>query len=286
VRQVVAEAVRTSLVSERPMVKMSMNELSTYSWTFDEDVMHYLQADYEAVGVWRPKLTDYGEQRGIELLRDHGLAVSNLLWAGGFTGSDGRRYQESIDDAIEAIHLAEELATDCLVLYTGSRAGHTLNHARRMCRNALRELLPVAESCGVTLALEPVASECGGEWTFLHSLESAHRFLDEIPSPYLKLAFDTYYLGQGAMDLAEVEAIGNRVAVVHLGDARSSAQGEENRCLLGEGRVPNAEIVQALIEGGFDGYCDVKLFGEDLELCCYHRILEHSRAALSQLIGV
>jgi sugar phosphate isomerase/epimerase len=268
------------------MVRLSMNELSTYSWTFDEDVTHYLQADYEAIGVWRPKLTDYGEQRGIELLREQGLAVSNLLWAGGFTGSDGRRYEESIEDAVEAIYLAEELATDCLVLYTGSRAGHTHNHARRMCRNALRELLPIAESCGVTLALEPVTSQCGGEWTFLHDLESALRFLDEIPSSHMKLAFDTYHLGQGAIELQEIEAVGGRVAVVHLGDSRSLPQGEQNRCLLGEGRVPIAEIVQALVEGGFNGYCDVKLFGEDLELCCYHQILEHSRAALSQLIGV
>jgi sugar phosphate isomerase/epimerase len=265
---------------------MSMNELSTYSWTFDEDVLRYAEADYEAIGVWRSKLTDYGEQRGVELLREQRLAVSNLLWAGGFTGSDGRRYHECIEDALEAIYLAEELATDCLVLYTGSRSGHTFNHARRMCRNALSELLPVAEACGVTLALEPVASQCGGEWTFLHDLDSALRFLDECPSPYLKLAFDTYQLGQGPLDLSRLESIGGRVAVVHLGDSRTLPRGEQNRCLLGAGQVPIAEIVAALVEGGFDGYCDVKLFGEDLELCCYQEILEHSRAALSQLIGV
>jgi sugar phosphate isomerase/epimerase len=268
------------------MVRMSMNELSTYSWTFDEDVLRYFEADYEAIGVWRSKLTDFGEHRGIELLRDQRLAVSNLLWAGGFTGSDGRRYQESIDDAIEAIYLAEELATECLVLYTGSRAGHTYNHARRMCRNALAELIPVAEACGVTLAVEPVSSQCGGEWTFLHDLDSALRFLDECSSPHLKLAFDTYHLGQGPVELSQIEAIGARVAVVHLGDSRQLPQGEQNRCLLGEGRVPIAEIVAALVEGGFRGYCDVKLFGEDLELCCYQHVLDHSRAALDQLMGV
>ena len=105
------------------MVGMSMNELSTYSWTFDEDVLRYAEAGYEAIGVWRSKLTDFGEDKGVELLREQQLKVSNLFWAGGFTGSDGRRYRESIEDAIEAIYLAEELAAECLVIYTGSRAG-------------------------------------------------------------------------------------------------------------------------------------------------------------------
>jgi sugar phosphate isomerase/epimerase len=209
-----------------------------------------------------------------------------LCWAGGFTGSDGRRYQESIEDAVEAIHLAAELAAECLVIYTGSRSGHTQNHARRMSRSALVELLPVAETYGVTLAVEPVLEGSGGEWTFLHDLDSALEFIDQFDSPYVKIAFDTYHLGQHDVNLARIEAIGSKVAIVHLGDARQLPQGEQNRCLLGEGRVPLAEIVAALVEGGFGGYCDVKLFGEDLELCSYEHILKHSREALQQLIGV
>ncbi len=268
------------------MVRMSMNELSTYSWTFDEDVLRYAEAGYEAIGVWRSKLTDFGEEKGAELIRDQQLQVSNLLWAGGFTGSDGRRYRESIEDAIEAIHLADEIGAECLVVYTGSRLGHTYNHARRMSRNALLELAPIAEACGVTLAIEPVASQCDGEWTFLHDLETANEFLDELNAPTVKLAFDTYHLGQSHVDLRQIEAIGSRVAVVHLGDAHHLPQGEQNRCLLGEGRVPIGDIVAALVEGGFRGYCDVKLFGEDLEMVPYEQVLEHSRAALSQLIGV
>jgi sugar phosphate isomerase/epimerase len=86
--------------------------------------------------------------------------------------------------------------------------------------------------------------------------------------------------------LTRIEAIGSRVAIVHLADARQLPQGEQNRCLLGTGRVPLGEIVAALVEGGFAGYCDVKLFGEDLELCSYDHILKHSREALQQLIGV
>ncbi len=266
------------------MIRMSMNELSTYSWTFDQDVFRYLAAGYEGIGVWRPKLTDYGEQKGMELLRESGLAVSNLLWAGGFTGSDGLGYRESIEDAAEAIRLAQELQTDCLVVYSGSRAGHTHNHARRMTRQALAELLPVAQNAGVTLALEPVHEDTGGEWSFLNDLQGAVDFLDSLSSTSFKLVFDTYHLGLAPVDLRLVESIASRIAIVHLADARQPPNGEPNRCLLGQGSVPLADIAAALLEGGFTGYWDVELMGEDVEGISYDHILQQSRQAMTQLL--
>lgn len=266
------------------MIRMSMNELSTYSWTFDQDVFRYLSAGYEGIGVWRPKLTDFGEQKGIELLREAGLSVSNLLWAGGFTGSDGLGYRESIQDAAEAIGLARELQTDCLVVYSGSRAGHTHNHARRMTRQALAELLPFAQSAGVTLALEPVHEDNGGEWSFLNDLHGAMDFLDSLGSPHFKLVFDTYHLGLAPVDLRLVESIAPRIAIVHLADARQPPNGEPNRCLLGHGSVPLTEIAAALMEGGFTGFWDVELMGEDIEGISYEHILQHSHQAMTQLL--
>ena len=54
--------------------------------------------------------------------------------------------------------------------------------------------------------------------------------------------------------------------MVQLGDARRPPAGEQNRCRLGEGVVPLAEIVAALKAGGYDGYYDVELLGEELEV--------------------
>ena len=85
------------------MERLSMNEMTTYRWSFEEDVNNYVAAGVCGIGVWRQKLSDFGEEKGIELVRDSGLKVSSLLWAGGFTGSEGRSYKESIDDAKEAI---------------------------------------------------------------------------------------------------------------------------------------------------------------------------------------
>src|SRR5215470_16418267 len=109
------------------MARLSMNEMTTYRWSFEEDVVNYRAAGIPAIGVWRQKLSDFGEEKGIELLADSGMTVSNLLWAGGFTGSDGHTFRESMDDASEAIRLAGQLKAGCLIVYSGARAGHTHN---------------------------------------------------------------------------------------------------------------------------------------------------------------
>lgn len=266
------------------MTRLSINEMTTYRWSFEEDVANYVAAGIGAVGVWRQKLSDFGEEKGVELLADSGLQVSNLLWAGGFTGNDGRTLKESIEDAAEAIRLAEAMRAGCLVVYSGGRAGHTHNHARRLAKEAMRELLPLAAELDVTLALEPMHSGCAADWTFLTSLDDALAMLDNIGDPRLQLAFDTYHLGHEPRLLDRVAEIAPRVAIVHLGDGKGPPDREQNRSPLGEGALPLKEIVAALSAGGYDGFYDVELMGEDVETADYRQLLEQSKQAFAHLL--
>ena len=118
------------------MTLVSMNEITTFRWSLEEDVENYQQAGYRAIGLWRQKLTDGDLDRAIDLVVESGLYVSNLMWAGGFTGSDGRTLAESVDDAAEAIRAAAALRARCLVIYPGGRNNHTYRHAGRLLRKA------------------------------------------------------------------------------------------------------------------------------------------------------
>ena len=113
------------------MVQISMNELTTYPWSF-EGVQQYAKAGMDAISIWRHKLSDYGEEKGGELVRESGLKVSSLLWAGGFTGSDGRSFKESLEDAQEAIRLAAQLSARHL-LSTAARGPGTLTITLGAC---------------------------------------------------------------------------------------------------------------------------------------------------------
>jgi sugar phosphate isomerase/epimerase len=263
---------------------LSMNEMTTYRWSFDEDVQHYAAAGYRAIGVWRQKLADYGEEKGIELLPDATLGVSSLLWAGGFTGSDGRTHRDSVEDAREAVQLASLMNAGCLVVYTGGRGGHTHNHARRLIKNAIKELEPVAGELGVTLALEPMHPGCAADWTFLTSFSDVMELLDGFDSPHVKIVLDTYHLCQDDTDLDRLAEIVPRTALVQLGDARQPPSGEQNRCRLGQGKIPLGPIVSHLTKAGYDGYFEIELLGEDVETDDYATLLSDSKQVFEQLV--
>ncbi len=119
------------------------------------------------------KLADYGEEKAAELLHDNNMSISSLQWIGGFTGSDGRSYRDSLHDGLDAIQLAADLRAECVVVLAGGRSGHTSNHAHRLLRAALKELAEAAEAVGVQLALEPMHIGCAHEWTFINTVPNA-----------------------------------------------------------------------------------------------------------------
>ncbi|MFH1919230.1 MAG: sugar phosphate isomerase/epimerase family protein [Planctomycetota bacterium] len=266
------------------MAQLSINETTTFRWSFEEDVLSYAATAIPAIGVWRQKLSDCGEARGIELLAESGLRVSHLFWAGGFTGSDGRSFRASVDDAVEALRTANALRTGTLVVYSGARAGHTFNHARRLIREALKELAPLAAELGVSLAVEPMHPGCAAEFTFITDVDEVLDLLEAVGSEQVKIVFDTYHLGQDRQILDRIPEIAPRVAIVQLGDAREPPDGEQNRCRLGDGAVPLKEIVDALAAAGYDGFYDVELLGEEIETIDYQALLEHAKQAYAALV--
>jgi len=267
------------------MAQLSMNETTTFRWSFEEDVVRYAAAGIPAIGVWRQKLSDCGRDRAIELLGQHGLKVSHLQWAGGFTGSDGRSYRDSIEDAREALRTAAAIGTDTLIVYSGARAGHTYNHARRLIQGALTELAALAEELDVTLAVEPMHPGCADGCTFLTSLEETVEVLEAVGRPQVKMVFDTYHLGQDPAILRQIPAIVPQIALVQLGDAKGPPDGEQNRCRLGEGLIPLEEIVRELKTAGYEGDYDVELLGEEIETIDYDALLEHAKTAFAELVG-
>ena len=266
------------------MALLSMNEITTFRWTLEEDLEHYHRAGYRSIGVWRQKLEDCGEEHGLDLLSRSGLRVSNLTWAGGFTGSDGRTLEESIDDAAAAIRLAAAASAGCLVLYAGGRNNHTFRHAGRLLRTALRELLPLAETVDMPLAIEPMHPACAADWTFLTDLKSVMSLIDEFKSPFVRLAYDTFHFPLGPRRRQLLKQIAPYLGIVYLGDRRTPPTIDHERCPLGQGRLPLAEIVITLIEAGYRGLFDVKLTGPEIQVNDYWLLLEQSRLAFTDFV--
>lgn len=259
------------------MLRLSVSELSTYRWTLEEDVLHYHSAGFDAIGIWRPKLADYGEEKGVELIREYGLDISSLQWIGGFTGSDGRSYRESLHDGLDAIQLAADIGAATVTVLSGGRSGHTRGHAHRLLLGALKELSEAAQAVGVQLAVEPMHVGCAYQWSFLNTIPQCLDLITAIDNPHLGITFDCYHLAQDANTMTWLESIVRYVRLVQLGDAKHAPLGEQNRCLLGHGLVPLADIVATFQQGGYQGYYEIEIVGQSVEHLQYEQILGEAR---------
>lgn len=258
------------------MPTLSMNEVTTFRWSLEEDVRHFVAAGYEGIGVWRRKLTDHGEEQGVDLIAESGLRVTNLLWAGGFTGNDGRSLDESVQDAKHALRLAGALGAGALVVYPGGRNNHIMTHAERLLRNAIEQLLDFAADVEVTLAIEPMHPACAHEWTFLTELESTVALIERYNSPFLKLVFDAYHFGHDRAALANLPEIVPHIGIVHLGDRAAPHSVDQHRRPLGEGSLRLGELVRGLLDAGYVGDFDVELIGHDVPPSEYDSLLRGS----------
>lgn len=262
------------------MPRLSINQLTTYRWTFDEDLYHAKRAGFDSIGVWRRKLADFGEERAAELLADEGFRVSCLSWIGGFTGADGRSQEESIADGIVALRQGARVGAECLIVYSGGRNNHIIPHACRLLRHALDRLVAAAEVADVVLALKPMHSECASEWSFLTDLERSIELLGTYDSPYLKLVYDNYhfpYLHRRPEWLVDLIP---HLALVQLGDARLPHSIDQLRCPLGEGRLEVGATVESLCRYGYNGALDVELMGDEIESHNYEPLLRKVRQVL------
>jgi len=260
-----------------------MNEMTTYRWSFLEDVSAYQDAGLNAIGIWRPKLVEFGEERGIELIRDSGLAVSSLSWAGGFTGSNEHSFLEALDDARDAVRVGGALNAECLVIISGSRAGHTVNHSRRLLVDALRSLGDLAAEHQLPLAVQPMHSMFTREWTFLTTIDQTLDVLDRCDHEYVQLAFDVYHLWQEPRLLERIPQIASRVAVVQLSDWSNPPRSENDRCLPGDGEIPLNEIVTAFAESDYEGHFELEVWSQKIWNSDYQKLLATCRSRFGDL---
>lgn len=263
---------------------LAMSSVSTYRWSLAQDIENYIATGYDSIGVLRHKVSDFGEDAAVDLLADSGLHVSSLLWAGGFTGSDGFGYQDALEDAHRAVRLAGALNANCLVVYSGGRNNHIQRHAERLYRSALESLLQFAESADVTLAIEPMHPACAAGWTFLTDVESVVAFIEAIDSPYLRMVFDTYHFGHDLSILCNLREIIPYLALVQLGDHRTAHTIDCERCRLGEGDIPLRDILTELTDGGYCGPYEVELAGREFGPRNYSQLLAESRVQFEALM--
>lgn len=259
------------------MLHASISEVTTLRWDLAREIDHLVRHGFDAIALWRTKLSDTGLDEARSLLRRSGIRVSSLQWAGGFTGSDGRSFRESLTDAREAIETAAHLGCSTLVVHTGCRGGHTVGHARRIVIDALGTLGRLAGREGVTLAVKPFHPSRTVGCGLVGGLAGAVSLVEDCGDPAVGIALDCWQFAQDQQFLPWLPQMVPHLAVVQVADGRERPDNEEERLPPGLGTLPLADVVGGLIDAGYDGDVEFDLVGESVEWLGYDAVLARLR---------
>ncbi|MCP4174353.1 MAG: TIM barrel protein [Fuerstiella sp.] len=120
----------------------------------------------------------------------------------------------------------------------------------------LREVLPVAESAGVTLAMhpdDPPLAEFGGRARIMNSLESFERLVRLVPSDSNGVCFCQGTFVEMGVDVpAAIRKLGDHIRYVHFRDVRGNAE-SFTETFHDNGPTDMAEAMRAYRDIGFDG---------------------------------
>lgn len=263
--------------ASEPVLRASISELSMMRWDLATEIEALSGLGFGGVSLWRTKLSDLGVAEARRLLRRRGIRVSSLQWAGGFTGSDGRTFRESVDDAWDAVRAAAALGSGVLVVHPGCRGGHTLGHAHRLLCEAMERLAPAAHDRGVRLAIQPFHPAAAAGCGFLTRVASALEWVDRFDHPGVGLALDLWQFGGEPGLVGLLPDLVSRLAVVRVADREGPPSPDGERLPPGAGSLPLEPVLATLVALGYRGWCEFEVVGEAVEATGYRQMLESVR---------
>lgn len=124
----------------------------------------------------------------------------------------------------------------------------------------LEEILPVAEEAGVTLCLhpdDPPVCSLGGVPRLFRSFDNLKRALDLIPSDNHKIELGLGVVSEMDIEESVVDVVAhfaehNEISYVHFRDVDGTVPSFKE-VFIDEGNFDELEVLQALIDGGFQG---------------------------------
>ena len=251
--------------------RISLSQITTYHWSHRESLRGLLSVGAPAVGLWNRKIYDAEPAQALELVIDSGIKVSSISLAGGFTGCNEYSYDEAIADALQLIKFAGQVNADAVQVVSGPRAGHTLNHARKLTLDALKTLGDAAAFHGTKLALKSMELPLAQNWTFLDSLHSTLELIDTCQHPAVGIGVNPVHFQNedNVQDL--LQEITPLITAVQIS--------EFEPC----GKLPNSfpgfEIIEAIDKAGYEGFFELEIWSEQVWQSDYQNLLSQLRLA-------
>ena len=257
----------TSTLSPPNPALLSLNAITTKSWTLGEAIDGCARHGIRGITVWRDRLQEMGVPAAVKALKANGLAVTGLCRGGMFTAVDAAGRKAAIEDNYRAIDEAQAIGASCLILVVGGLApgSKDIAGAREQVSDGIAAMLAHARQARMPLAIEPLHPMQAADRACINTLGQALDVCDDLDpqkTGALGVAVDVYHVWWDPQLEAQIARAGKaRLLAHHICDwlvpTRDLAF---DRGMMGEGIIDLPRI-RALMEGaGYRGYSEVEIF--------------------------
>jgi len=243
--------------------RLCVHTITTKGWDLEEAVDHYAQAGVSGITVWRQWLEGRDPSKAGKSIRAAGLKVVSLCRGGFYPAVEEKSRLDAIEDNKRAIEDAAALGAPIVVLVCGAVTGQSLVESRMQITDGIAATLPLAESLGIKLAIEPLHPMYADDRSAINSLASANDVCDELNHPLVGIAYDVYHLWWDPDLEAQTRrtAEANRLFSFHVCDWMTPTTDLLNdRGLMGEGCIDLRGIRGMVEDSGFKGMIEVEVF--------------------------
>ena len=243
--------------------RLCVHTITTKGWDLEEAVDHYAQAGVSGITVWRQWLEGRDPSKAGESIRATGLKIVSLCRGGFYPAVEEKSRLDAIEDNKRAIEDAAALGAPLVVLVCGAVPGQSLVESRKQITDGIAATLPLAESLGVKLAIEPLHPMYADDRSAINSLASANDVCDGLNHPLVGIADDVYHLWWDPNLEEQTKRTGeaDRLFAFHVCDWMTPTTDLLNdRGLMGEGCIDLRGIRGMVEDSGFKGMIEVEVF--------------------------
>jgi sugar phosphate isomerase/epimerase len=254
--------------------------VSSWRWSFDEDLRFWVDAGIDHVGLSFRKLVEVGTEDAVRRVRDAGLRVSNLVELGCWDLAAPSTWAAQQDRLLEATAVADTLG-GCLVLTTGPALGLDWDAAAEALDEALDPVRSAAERAGVLLAIEhtgPLRVDLSFVTTLRDGVDLARRLGAEVCVEVNSCFAERDLIGTlaGAHDL---------LGHVQLSDFVVGSLCTPDRAVPGDGDIDLSRVLAAILAAGYTGAFEIEMVGPRIEAEGYESAITRAVSYLDDVLA-
>lgn len=260
---------------------ISVSEVSSWTWSLDEDLAFYERVGIDHVGIAFRKLEATGDPLAAAArVRDAGIRVTNLLAPGPFALDQPDDWSNQRERAGIMMDTALALRPEVVVFTTGPAGPLTWERAADALEEVMHGVLAEAQREQVAVAIEHTNS-LRTDVGFVHTLRDAMELAWRL-GVGVCLEVNACW---GERNLGGTIAAGiDTIALVQVSDYSVGTHTTPDRLVPGDGDIPLGRIINQLLDAGYQGVFDIEIIGPHIESEGYEAALARSIAHVQDLI--